>query len=84
MQEGAYRLSVSFLREAAAHLLMGGKQAEPCIPVSQPLRILHGDQDLEVPPERSMRLLRAIASDDAQLIIVKVRQIILSDGFRFR
>lgn len=59
-------------------MLMGGPQAGPCIPVSQPLRILHGDGDLEVPAERSLRLLSAVASDDAQLVIVKVCFLLLS------
>ena len=41
------------------------------IPLTCPVRLLHGQEDGDVPPEISLRLAAAIASDDVQVTLVK-------------
>ncbi|MBH5321284.1 alpha/beta hydrolase [Aurantiacibacter sediminis] len=41
------------------------------IPVTCPVRLLHGQEDKDVPPEISLRLATAIASEDVQVTLVK-------------
>ncbi|WP_077146759.1 alpha/beta fold hydrolase [Sphingopyxis sp. KK2] len=41
------------------------------IPLTCPVRLLHGQEDGDVPPEISLRLSSALASDDVQVILVK-------------
>ncbi len=41
------------------------------IPLTCPVRLLHGQEDGDVPPEISLRLSVALASDDVQVILVK-------------
>ncbi|MDP3784440.1 MAG: alpha/beta fold hydrolase, partial [Sphingopyxis sp.] len=41
------------------------------IPLTCPVRLLHGQDDGDVPPEISLRLAAAIASDDVQVTLVK-------------
>lgn len=41
------------------------------IPITVPVRLLHGQEDTDVPPETSLRLARALASEDVQVTLVK-------------
>lgn len=41
------------------------------IPLACPVRLLHGQEDGDVPPEISLRLSAALASDDVQVTLVK-------------
>lgn len=41
------------------------------IPLSCPVRLLHGQEDGDVPPEISLRLSAALASEDVQVTLVK-------------
>ena len=41
------------------------------IPISCPVRLLHGQEDGDVPPEISLRLSAALASEDVQVTLVK-------------
>ena len=41
------------------------------IPIICPVRLLHGQEDADVPPEISLRLAAALASDDVQVTLVK-------------
>lgn len=41
------------------------------IPLACPVRLLHGQEDGDVPPDISLRLLAALASDDVQVTLVK-------------
>ncbi|WP_033073770.1 alpha/beta fold hydrolase [Sphingopyxis sp. MWB1] len=41
------------------------------IPLSCPVRLLHGQQDGDVPPEISLKLAAALASEDVQVTLVK-------------
>ncbi|WP_120076124.1 alpha/beta hydrolase [Aurantiacibacter odishensis] len=41
------------------------------VPVTAPVRLLHGQEDTDVPPETSLRLARALASEDVQVTLVK-------------
>lgn len=41
------------------------------IPIDCPVRLLHGQDDADVPPEISLRLARAVRSQDVQVTLVK-------------
>lgn len=41
------------------------------IPLACPVRLLHGQEDGDVPPDISLRLAAALASDDVQVTLVK-------------
>ncbi|MGV3729352.1 MAG: alpha/beta fold hydrolase [Sphingopyxis sp.] len=41
------------------------------IPLACPVRLLHGQEDGDVPPDISLRLAAALASDDVQITLVK-------------
>jgi pimeloyl-ACP methyl ester carboxylesterase len=41
------------------------------IPLTCPVRLLHGQEDGDVPPDISLRLAAALASDDVQVTLVK-------------
>ena len=41
------------------------------IPLACPVRLLHGQDDGDVPPDISLRLAAALASDDVQVTFVK-------------
>jgi pimeloyl-ACP methyl ester carboxylesterase len=46
--------------------MLGGEIALDC-----PVRLLHGQNDTDVPPEISLRLARALRSQDVQVILIK-------------
>ena len=54
------------VEEGRRHLLLRGP-----IPVTCPVRLIHGDQDADVPWETSLRLLRRLAGGDVTLTLVK-------------
>ncbi len=41
------------------------------IPLTCPVRLLHGQEDADVPPETSLRLAKALRSEDVQVTLVK-------------
>jgi pimeloyl-ACP methyl ester carboxylesterase len=55
-----------FWVDAQANRLLGGE-----IPVDCPVRLLHGQDDRDVPPKISLRLARALRSQDVQVTLVK-------------
>ncbi len=54
------------LEDGARHLLLGGK-----IPVTCPVRVLHGMRDADVPWEMSLKLAECLESEDVRLVFVK-------------
>jgi pimeloyl-ACP methyl ester carboxylesterase len=55
-----------FWADGQARRLLGGVIALDC-----PVRLLHGQDDADVPPEISLRLARALRSPDVQVTLVK-------------
>jgi len=55
-----------FWQDAQDHRLLGSRIALTC-----PVRLLHGQEDSDVPPEISLRLAAALASADVQVTLVK-------------
>ena len=55
-----------FWRDGQANLLLGGEIYLTC-----PVRLLHGQQDPDVPWETALRLAQALRSADVQVILVK-------------
>lgn len=55
-----------FWQDAETRLLLGSP-----IPIDCPVRLLHGQEDREVPPEISLRLAEALHSEDVQVTLVK-------------
>jgi pimeloyl-ACP methyl ester carboxylesterase len=56
----------AFWADGQGHRVLGGE-----IPLDCPVRLLHGQDDAEVPPEISLRLARALRSQDVQVTLVK-------------
>ena len=56
----------SFWQDAEANRLL-----DDIIPLTCPVRLLHGQDDRDVPPEISFRLAAALASEDVQVTLVK-------------
>ena len=48
-------------------LLRGGRM----VPISAPVRLLHGQRDPDVPWQVSMRVAEALAGEDVQVVLVK-------------
>lgn len=55
-----------FWHDGEAQLLLGSEIAITC-----PVRLLQGQEDTDVPPETSLRLARALCSEDVQVTLVK-------------
>ncbi|MGB3165478.1 MAG: alpha/beta hydrolase [Alteraurantiacibacter sp.] len=55
-----------FWHDAEANRLL-----DDTIPLTCPVRLLHGQEDRDVPPETSLRLAGALASEDVQVTLVK-------------
>ncbi len=55
-----------FWADGQARRMLGGEIAIDC-----PARLLHGQEDADVPPEISLRLARALRSQDVQVTLVK-------------
>lgn len=61
-----YITTRSFWQSGEANRLLGAE-----IPLTCPVRLLHGQEDGDVPPEISLRLAAALASADVQVTLVK-------------
>ena len=64
--EAPYPITKKLLDEGANHLLLRND-----IPLTCPVRLMHGMCDESVPWETSLRLARALKSDDVRLTLVK-------------
>ena len=64
--EEPYPITRKLLDEGANHLLLRND-----IPLTCPVRLMHGMRDESVPWETSLRLARALKSDDVRLTLVK-------------
>ena len=64
--EAPYPITKKLLDEGANHLLLRND-----IPLTCPVRLMHGMRDESVPWETSLRLARALKSDDVRLTLVK-------------
>ena len=64
--EAPYPITKKLLDEGANHLLLRND-----IPLACPVRLIHGMRDESVPWETSLRLARALKSDDVRLTLVK-------------
>lgn len=49
----------------------GLRMLSTAIPINAPVRLLHGQEDADVPPDTSLRLAAALASQDVQVTLVK-------------
>jgi pimeloyl-ACP methyl ester carboxylesterase len=56
----------SFWRDGQQHLMLGSELA-----IDVPVRLLHGQQDADVPPDISLRLAAALRSQDVQVTLIK-------------
>jgi len=61
-----YPITRALLEEGHNHLLLQGP-----VPLSIPIRLLHGQQDPDVPWELSLRIAKAITGPDVQVVLVK-------------
>ena len=61
-----YMTTRAFWQSGEANRLLGSE-----IPLACPVRLLHGQEDGDVPPETSLRLASALASADVQVTLVK-------------
>jgi len=61
-----YRITYRLIEEGRDHLLLNAP-----IPITCPLRLIHGMQDVDVPWQTSLRLAEAVESDDVEVILVK-------------
>ncbi|HYC03020.1 MAG TPA: alpha/beta hydrolase [Azospirillaceae bacterium] len=61
-----YPITLKLIEEGRNHLLLGRP-----IPLSCPVRLLHGQRDPDVPWQVSLDLARDLASDDVQVTLVK-------------
>lgn len=62
----SYVTTRGFLQSGEANRLLGAE-----IPLTCPVRLLHGQEDGDVPPDISLRLSAALASEDVQVTLVK-------------
>ncbi|KAI5615760.1 abhydrolase domain containing 10a isoform 1 [Silurus asotus] len=65
-EDGSYRLSVDFLREAESHCVLQGP-----IPVSCPVRLIHCLQDADVPWHVSVQVAERVLSSDVDVALRK-------------
>ena len=61
-----YMTTRRFFQSGEANRLLGAD-----IPLTCPVRLLHGQEDGDVPPDISLRLSAALASEDVQVTLVK-------------
>ncbi|XP_072548597.1 abhydrolase domain containing 10, depalmitoylase a isoform X1 [Salminus brasiliensis] len=65
-EEGSYTLSLDFLKEAENHCVL-----QCPIPVSCPVRLIHGLKDTDVPWHVSMQVAERVLSNDVDVILRK-------------
>ena len=63
---GPYPITRALIEDGRTHLLLNDPIALDC-----PVRLLHGQQDLDVPWETSMRIAEQLTSQDVQVLLVK-------------
>jgi hypothetical protein len=63
-----YPITRALLEEGERHMLLRGGGS---IPISAPVRLLHGQRDPDVPWELSLRVAEAVAGEDVQVVLVK-------------
>jgi len=63
---GDFVIAAAMLEEARRHLVLRRR-----LPLSMPVRLIHGQADPDVPAERSLKLAEAIDGGDVQIILVK-------------
>uniref|UniRef100_A0A8B9H656 Abhydrolase domain containing 10a n=1 Tax=Astyanax mexicanus TaxID=7994 RepID=A0A8B9H656_ASTMX len=68
-EEGSYTMSLDFLKEAENHCVL-----QSPIPVSCPVRLLHGMKDGDVPWHVSMQVAERVLSKDVDVILRKHAQ----------
>ena len=61
-----YHITLRLIEEGRDHLLLG----KP-IPLTCPVRLIHGMKDLDVPWQTSLRIAGALESDDVEVTLVK-------------
>ena len=64
--ERPYSISRNLIEDGRQNLVLRGP-----IPISCPVRLIHGQKDMAVPWETSMRLAQNITGDDVNVILVK-------------
>ncbi|KAM9333185.1 LOW QUALITY PROTEIN: abhydrolase domain containing 10, depalmitoylase b [Pholidichthys leucotaenia] len=63
-EEGIYRFSMDFLREAENHCVL-----QSPIPITCPIRLIHGLKDEDVPWHISMQVAERVLSNDVDVIL---------------
>lgn len=63
-EEGFYKFSMDFLREAESHCVL-----QSPIPITCPVRLIHGLKDEDVPWHISMQVAERILSPDVDVIL---------------
>jgi pimeloyl-ACP methyl ester carboxylesterase len=64
--EAPYRITYRLIEEGRNHLLLNAP-----IPITCPVRLIHGMADVDVPWQTSLRLAEALESEDVEVILVK-------------
>ncbi len=65
-----YPITRALLEEGERHMLLRGGAAGS-LPVSAPVRLLHGQRDPDVPWQLSLRVAEAVAAEDVRVVLVK-------------
>jgi len=63
-----YPITRTLLDEGETHMLLRGGRT---VPISAPVRLLHGQRDPDVPWQVSMRVAETVAGEDVQVVLVK-------------
>ena len=63
-----YPITRALLEDGERHMLL--RNGRP-LPISAPVRLLHGQRDPDVPWELSLRVAEAVAGDDVRVVLVK-------------
>lgn len=61
-----YRITLRLIEEGRGHLLLKAP-----IPITCPVRLIHGMKDVDVPWQTSLRLAEALQGDDVEVTLVK-------------